>query len=66
MMALMGPSGSGKTTLLNILAHRQASNNAEVSATILINDHKPSISDFQQLSAYVECEDALIGSLTVN
>jgi ABC-type multidrug transport system ATPase subunit len=65
MMAIMGPSGCGKTTLLNVLAHRQASAKAEVSATILINDQKPSLTDFRRLSAYVECEDALIGSLTV-
>ena len=61
----MGPSGCGKTTLLNVLAHRQASANAQVSSTVLINDQKPSLSDFRRLSAYVECEDALIGALTV-
>jgi ABC-type multidrug transport system ATPase subunit len=65
MMAIMGPSGCGKTTLLNVLAHRKASANAKVSSTILINDEKPSLSDFRRYSAYVECEDALIGSLTV-
>jgi ABC-type multidrug transport system ATPase subunit len=65
MMAIMGPSGCGKTTLLNVLAHRKASANAKVSATMLINNEKPSLSDFQRFSTYVECEDALIGSLTV-
>jgi ABC-type multidrug transport system ATPase subunit len=66
MMAIMGPSGCGKTTLLNVLAHRQASANAQVSSKILVNDQKPSLSDFRNLSAYVKSEDALIGSLTVN
>jgi ABC-type multidrug transport system ATPase subunit len=66
MMAIMGPSGCGKTTLLNVLAHRQASAKAQVSSKILVNDQKPSLSDFRNLSAYVESEDALIGSLTVH
>lgn len=65
MIAIMGPSGCGKTTLLNVLAHRQASANAEVSSSVLVNNQKPSLTQFRKLSAYVECEDALIGSLTV-
>jgi ABC-type multidrug transport system ATPase subunit len=65
MLALMGPSGSGKTTLLNVLAHRGFSARVQVSSTVHINGLTPSLSDVQRLSSYVECDDALIGSLTV-
>jgi ABC-type multidrug transport system ATPase subunit len=65
MMAIMGPSGCGKTTLLNFLAHREYSGSADVSGTVLINNQKPSLSDVRRLSSYVECDDALIGALTV-
>lgn len=61
----MGPSGCGKTTLLDVLAHREASAKAQVSSTILTNGQNPSLSDFRRLSAYVECDDALIRSLAV-
>lgn len=64
-MAIMGPSGSGKTTLLNVLAQRTASAKAEVSAVVLLDGKTPSESIFRRLSSYVECDDALIGSLTV-
>jgi ABC-type multidrug transport system ATPase subunit len=65
MLALMGPSGCGKTTLLNVLAHRGFSARVQVSSTVRINGLTPSLSDVQRLSSYVECDDALIGSLTV-
>src|SRR3954468_4560601 len=64
-MAIMGPSGSGKTTLLNVLAQREASAKAQVSAIVLLDGHTPDSSTFRRLSSYVENEDALIGSLTV-
>ncbi|KAF9891761.1 hypothetical protein FE257_003242 [Aspergillus nanangensis] len=64
LVAIMGPSGSGKTTLLDVLAHRD-SNKAQVSSTILINGQRPSLSQVRRFSSYVECDDALIGSLTV-
>ena len=60
----MGPSGSGKTTLLNVLAHRVASADAQVSGQVLINDHQPTQAKLRQISTYVE-QDSLIGSLTV-
>lgn len=65
-MAIMGPSGSGKTTLLNVLANRKVSSKAEVSSTILLNGQSPSKLSFRKLTSYVENEDALICSLTVN
>ena len=60
----MGPSGCGKTTLLNVLA-RRPTNASNVEANILVNGTKPSRSVFQQISCFVEQEDALIGALTV-
>jgi ABC-type uncharacterized transport system YnjBCD ATPase subunit len=65
VMAIMGPSGSGKTTLLNVLASRTASSNSIVTGTVLINHQLPSKPDLRRLSSYVECDDALVGSLTV-
>ncbi|EAU33481.1 conserved hypothetical protein [Aspergillus terreus NIH2624] len=64
IMAIMGPSGSGKTTLLDALARRSA-DKTQVSSTVLINGQQPSTADIRRLSSYVECDDALIGSLTV-
>lgn len=64
-MALMGPSGSGKTTLLNVLAGRAATANAKTRGSVLVNGRAVSTKALQQLSSFVEQEDALIGSLTV-
>ncbi|KAL6691396.1 P-loop containing nucleoside triphosphate hydrolase protein [Trichoderma pleuroticola] len=65
MLAIMGPSGSGKTTLINALAHRAAAANADTTGNILVNGRKISLQQIRHLSSYVEQEDALIGSLTV-
>lgn len=65
MLAIMGPSGSGKTTLLNSLAHRVAAAGAETTGQILTNGQKTTLSMIRDLSAYVEQEDAMIGSITV-
>ena len=62
IVALMGPSGSGKTTLLNTLAQRQ---NATASGKIAINGRESSLATHRDVSAFVEQEDILIGSLTV-
>lgn len=64
-MVLMGPSGSGKTTLLNVLAHREGSKGASVEGDILVNGQSLPLDTFQRISSYVEQEDVLIGSLTV-
>lgn len=64
-MVLMGPSGSGKTTLLNVLAHRDSSRGVEVEGEILVNGKPVPLEAFRHLSSYVEQEDVLIGSLTV-
>ncbi|OBT84674.1 hypothetical protein VE02_07846 [Pseudogymnoascus sp. 03VT05] len=65
MIAIMGPSGSGKTTLLNTLAHRAAAAGATTHGEILTNGQAINWQNLRHLSAYVEQEDALIGSLTV-
>jgi ABC-type multidrug transport system ATPase subunit len=59
----MGPSGSGKTTLLNTLAQRQT---ATVEGRINVNGAEQPLSVHRDISAFVEQEDTLIGSLTVN
>lgn len=59
----MGPSGSGKTTLLNTLAQRQK---ASTSGKITINGSEQPLSVHREMSAFVEQEDTLIGSLTVS
>lgn len=80
MLALMGPryafrsssmnwsdhrSGSGKTTLLNVLAHRAATLGASVQGQTYVNGSPSILKDFRKLSSFVEQEDALVGSLTV-
>lgn len=65
MIAIMGPSGSGKTTLLNTLAHRAAAAGATTHGDILANGQAINWQKLRHLSAYVEQEDVLIGSLTV-
>jgi len=65
LIAIMGPSGSGKTTLLNTLAHRVATAGAATQGDTLMNGQAIAWQALRHLSAYVEQEDALIGSLTV-
>lgn len=61
----MGPSGCGKTTLLNVLARRAASSRAKVLGESYVNGSQVDSRTFQRMTSYVEQEDALIGSLTV-
>ena len=65
MLAIMGPSGSGKTTLLNTLAHRVAAAGATTQGDVLVNGQSINWQKLRHISAYVEQEDTLIGSLTV-
>ncbi|OKL62717.1 hypothetical protein UA08_01367 [Talaromyces atroroseus] len=64
LMALMGPSGCGKTTLLNLLARRNSSS-AKVSGLTMVDSLGIDNASFKRISSYVEQEDTLIGSLTV-
>lgn len=61
----MGPSGCGKTTLLNVLARRTAASGAKVEGECLVNNSSLDKETFARITSYVEQEDALIGSLTV-
>lgn len=61
----MGPSGCGKTTLLNVLARRTAPSGGKVLGETYVNNSQVDSKSFQQMTSYVEQEDALIGSLTV-
>ncbi|KAH7032565.1 putative ABC transporter [Microdochium trichocladiopsis] len=65
LLALMGPSGSGKSTLLNVLAQRTSTLAADIQGSMFINGRDPDPRTFRRVSAYVEQEDALVGSLTV-
>ncbi|EEA26863.1 ABC transporter, putative [Talaromyces marneffei ATCC 18224] len=65
LMAIMGPSGCGKTTLLNLLARRNPTAKAKVSGQVLVGGSDIDTTLFQHISSYVEQEDTLIGSLTV-
>ncbi|RJE25448.1 transporter [Aspergillus sclerotialis] len=65
LVALMGPSGCGKTTLLNVLSRRSATSGAKVMGDCYVNGSKIDTEAFERMTSYVEQEDALIGSLTV-
>ena len=67
-MTLTNPrsSGSGKSTLLNVLAYRTPSMRASIKGTVYINGSPANPKTFRRISAYVEQEDALLGSLTVH
>ncbi|PLB40266.1 putative ABC transporter [Aspergillus candidus] len=65
LVALMGPSGCGKTTLLNVLARRAASSGAKTTGSTTVNGTDIDNDTFGKITSYVEQEDALIGSLTV-
>ena len=61
----MSNRGSGKSTLLNVLAHRTSILDAGIQGNIFVNGQTPDPATFRRVSAYVEQEDALVGSLTV-
>lgn len=61
----MGPSGCGKTTLLNVLSRRSATSGAKVMGDCYVNGTQIDNRAFEKMTSYVEQEDALIGSLTV-
>ena len=63
MMALMGPSGSGKTTLLNTIAQRKQP--GKVLGKVYVNGAERPFNTHRKISSFVEQEDTLIGSLTV-
>ena len=56
-------SGAGKSTLMNVLAHRNISQ-IEVRGTVKVNNC-PIGSEITAISAYIQQEDLMVGSLTV-
>jgi len=66
LMAIMGPSGAGKTTLLNLLAGRLApAPGVTIRGSVLVNGAPRSPAAFQDMTAYVEQDDAMHAALTV-
>ncbi|RDA84580.1 hypothetical protein CP532_1120 [Ophiocordyceps camponoti-leonardi (nom. inval.)] len=63
-LGLMGPSGCGKTTLLRALARRRT-NGSVTGARVLINGRELPLSEFRQMTSFVEERDTVMGSLTV-
>lgn len=64
VLFVMGPSGSGKTTLLSALSDR-IEHQAGLSAPVYINNIPREQTNWRQIHAFVQQEDALYGSLTV-
>ncbi|KAF7344889.1 ABC transporter domain-containing protein [Mycena venus] len=62
LLAIMGPSGAGKSTLLDLMAFRKT---ALDGAAVSLNGEKLDAKRMQQMSTFVEQEDALLGVLTV-
>jgi ABC-type multidrug transport system ATPase subunit len=66
MLAILGSSGAGKSTLLNLLAGRVKSSKDCVSGgTVLVNGVKRDFSTYKKLAAFVEQDDCMFGTLTV-
>ncbi|GHJ89438.1 hypothetical protein NliqN6_5840 [Naganishia liquefaciens] len=61
MVAIMGPSGSGKSTLLDLMSGRKK---YDTGGMISLNGQQLTSTDLQNLSSFVEQEDALLGTLT--
>ncbi|KAJ7246166.1 P-loop containing nucleoside triphosphate hydrolase protein [Mycena haematopus] len=62
LLAIMGPSGAGKSTLLDLMAFRKVALDGVV---VSLNGEKLNAKSMQQMSTFVEQEDALLGVLTV-
>ena len=63
-LAIMGASGAGKSTLLNTLLFRNLSG-LKVSGLRLANNKLVTPTSLTAVSAYVQQDDLLIGTLTV-
>ncbi|RCI08587.1 hypothetical protein L249_4694 [Ophiocordyceps polyrhachis-furcata BCC 54312] len=64
-LGLMGPSGCGKTTLLRALARRRTNASVTAAARVLVNGRELPLSEFRQMTSFVEERDTVMGSLTV-
>ncbi|KAJ3069853.1 hypothetical protein HDU98_007087 [Podochytrium sp. JEL0797] len=63
LMAIMGGSGAGKSTFLDILAHRNKP--GLVQGDILVNGKKLEKREYRKIFGYVDQEDALMPTQTV-
>ncbi|KAJ1645324.1 hypothetical protein LPJ64_003063, partial [Coemansia asiatica] len=63
LTAILGPSGSGKTTLLNLLAGQLSS--GETSGNIWVNGRPTSGAGLRRLAGYVNQEDVILSTQTV-
>ncbi|KAJ7019734.1 P-loop containing nucleoside triphosphate hydrolase protein [Mycena alexandri] len=62
LLAIMGPSGAGKSTLLDLMAFRKTPLDGALAN---LNGEPLNATRMQQMSTFVEQEDALLGVLTV-
>ncbi|KAI9137916.1 hypothetical protein BKA69DRAFT_1127772 [Paraphysoderma sedebokerense] len=63
VMAIMGASGAGKSTFLDILARRNKT--GTVSGEIYVNGKALADNEFKRIIGFVDQEDTLMGTLTV-
>ncbi|KAJ2747155.1 hypothetical protein GGI20_000769 [Coemansia sp. BCRC 34301] len=61
--AILGPSGSGKTTLLNLLAGQLST--GTTSGDIWVNGRRVSGASMRQLAGYVNQDDVILPTMTV-
>ncbi|KAJ2450659.1 hypothetical protein GGF42_004439 [Coemansia sp. RSA 2424] len=61
--AILGPSGSGKTTLLNLLAGQIST--GTTSGDIWVNGRRTSGASMRQLAGYVNQDDVILPTMTV-
>ncbi|KAJ2492357.1 hypothetical protein IWW37_001536 [Coemansia sp. RSA 2050] len=61
--AILGPSGSGKTTLLNLLAGQIST--GTTSGDIWVNGRRASGASMRQLAGYVNQDDVILPTMTV-
>ncbi|KAJ7930944.1 P-loop containing nucleoside triphosphate hydrolase protein [Mycena leptocephala] len=62
LLAIMGPSGAGKSTLLDLMAFRKT---PLEGASVNLNGKTLGARSMQQMSTFVEQEDALLGVLPI-
>ncbi|KAL7749394.1 FAD-dependent urate hydroxylase [Sorochytrium milnesiophthora] len=63
VLAIMGASGAGKSTFLDILAKRHKS--GSVSGEIMVNGKAVEANEYKRIVGYVDQEDTLMSTLTV-
>ena len=65
-ISIIGASGAGKTTLLNHLSGRLTAKNLVVEGQVKLNGKDVTeIENFSQFSAYIQQDDVLLQTFTV-